>query len=323
MTLLQLYNSVAQLGFEDSLDDGGTIRFLQAANRAMLQVNEIRPRKKLFTLNHIDTARLVSVRADWVDVDEEISFVSDDAKAIYFEACGEGEAKIDIYYQMNVDGVWEDKSMSALEPIIFKTNGFAPFKRIVSFGDKYITEIIKSNNNENKRYIGVRITFRGNNAFTVRNLAMYHTIYSSEDERIPEFGTSIQYDMTKLVPDFLRFGTPLTVVRNGAFLTESNYSIIGGNRLVLPQSGFGAYNVEYIYKPQQFSYTDDITDETQINLDDDLCALLPLLIASYIWLDDEPEKAQYYLNLYTERSFAISNATRANSTLPFISVNGW
>jgi hypothetical protein len=144
-----------------------------------------------------------------------------------------------------------------------------------------------------------------------------------DEERIPEFGASIQYDMTKLVSDFLRFGTPLTVIRNGAFLTESNYSIIGGNRLVLPQSGFGAYNVEYIYKPQQFKYTDDIDDDTHINLDDDLCALLPLLIASYIWLDDEPEKAQYYLNLYTERSFAISNATRANSTLPFISVNGW
>ena len=33
-------------------------------------------------------------------------------------------------------------------------------------------------------------------------------------------------------------------------------------------------------------------------LDDDVAELVPLLVASYIWLDDEPEKSVRYKNLY-------------------------
>ena len=332
MTLLELYNSVAQLGFEDSLDDGGTIRFLQATNRAILQVNEIRPRKKLFTLNHIDTSTLTATRVDWCDVDGEMIFTADLAKGIYFEVCGQGNVEINLHKRFrtsetNEDGetveIWHDNYPQIGETIQFSTNGFVPFKRLVCLGDKYITDLMQGNTEDSYYSGAVLIRFYGDVAFTVRNLAMYHTLVSRDEERIPESGASVQYDMNLLVSDFLRFGMPLSIVKNGVFVTESNYSVIGGNRLVLPQSGFGAYNVEYVCKPQQFAQNVNIDDYATIALDDDLCAVLPLLIASYIWLDDEPEKAQYYYNLYLQRSTEIASATRGNSTLPFVSVNGW
>ena len=50
MTVSQLYKSVAQLGFEDSLE--GDERFIFAANRALLQVNAIRPATSSYIINH-------------------------------------------------------------------------------------------------------------------------------------------------------------------------------------------------------------------------------------------------------------------------------
>lgn len=333
MTLLELYNSVAQLGFEDSLDDGGTIRFLQATNRSILQINELRPRKKTFVLNHIDTGSLTATRVDWCERDEEISFTGDFVKGIYFEVCGTGKYEVKLPKQVR-DGEnqpWEDNfDIVAYES--FSENGFVPFKILVrNEGGKYITDICREQREKEiqnealtTRYTGaVIITFKGEYAYTIRNLAMYHTLLSDDKERIPESNALIQYDMSKLVPDFQRFGSPPLIIHQGNIVLGSAYTIVG-NRLALAQSGFGAYEIEYVAKPQQIEYKNEIPDSVQIELDEDLAALLPVLVASYIWLDDEPEKAQYYYNMYAQRAAELSRATRGDGTLPFVSVNkGW
>ena len=336
MTLLELYNSVAQLGFEDSLDDGGTIRFLQATNRSILQINELRPRKKTFALNHIDTSTLIATRVDWCERDRNISFTAHLAKGIYFEVCGIGEFVVKWHKQVRkvVDGeeVWED-NFDEIKRESFRNSGFVPFKLLAkNENNKYLADIYlpqiaresEANRLESTRYTGtVIIEFVGDFAYTIRNLAMYHTLLSDEKERIPEINQLIQYDMSALIPDFHRFGSPPVIIHNGDVLFGSAYTIVG-NRLALPQSGFGAYELEYIAKAQQINYDEDITNSVYIELDEDLAALLPVLVASYIWLDDEPEKAQYYYNMYVQRAAELSRATRGDGTLPFVSVNkGW
>lgn len=336
MTLLELYNSVAQLGFEDSLDDGGTIRFLQATNRSILQINELRPRKKTFVLNHIGTGSLTATRVDWCERDEDISFTAHLAKGIYFEVCGTGEYVVKWHKQVRkvVDGeeVWEDNS-DEIKRESFRKNGFVPFKLLAKnknnkyLADIYLPQIARESESkrlESPRYTGtVIIEFVGDFAYTIRNLAMYHTLLSDDEEHIPESNALIQYDMSKLVPDFQRFGSPPLIIHQGNIVLGSAYTIVG-NRLALAQSGFGAYEIEYVAKPQQISYNSEISDSVQIELDEDLAALLPVLVASYIWLDDEPEKAQYYYNMYAQRAAELSRATRGDGTLPFVSVNkGW
>ena len=44
MTLQDLYSAVSQLGFEDSLGDSGNDGFIYAVNRALEEVNSLRPR---------------------------------------------------------------------------------------------------------------------------------------------------------------------------------------------------------------------------------------------------------------------------------------
>ena len=57
MTVSDLYQAVAKLGFENTLEDDGV--FLYAANRALLQVNAIRPHTKLLRLHHAPLANLL------------------------------------------------------------------------------------------------------------------------------------------------------------------------------------------------------------------------------------------------------------------------
>ena len=40
--------------------------------------------------------------------------------------------------------------------------------------------------------------------------------------------------------------------------------------------------------------------DERIDVPEELAELLPLAVASFVWLDDDPEKAQYYMSLYKD-----------------------
>ena len=58
-------------------------------------------------------------------------------------------------------------------------------------------------------------------------------------------------------------------------------------------------------------------------LDVELCALLPVLIAAYVWIDDEPQKSEYYKYLYSERAAEIERKGKDTSPVIIKSSNGW
>jgi hypothetical protein len=64
------------------------------------------------------------------------------------------------------------------------------------------------------------------------------------------------------------------------------------------------------------------SDDTVIDLDEELCTLLPLLVSAYVWLDDEPEKAAQYYSLYSERTKEIVYNTKNIKPATYIT-NGW
>ena len=57
MTIKELYDSVAQLGFETSLEDND--RFYLAVNRAIIQINRLRPKTKVYALSHFPIDNLL------------------------------------------------------------------------------------------------------------------------------------------------------------------------------------------------------------------------------------------------------------------------
>ena len=301
MKVSELYSQVSQLGFEESLESDN--RFYYAVNRAIFQVNALRPATKVIEINHSPLDNLLGNNSS--KIEEKISdlyFEASRGVAYYFEADGEGIAYIEMYDKEE----WR---------IIGETSWNSPF------GFVSLKDFIKADG----AFIDspIRLHFTGEFVYSVRNVAIYGALRSSQKEQIPAFSQYVAYDMSNLVEDFLEFSTPPIYsaeyeVLDGEYFVESN-SILFLSRFIA-----GVYRVSYKCKPVLLSFDDEAPEnETEIDLDDELCSLLPMLVAAYVWADDEPEKAQYYLSLYRERAAIIEAKKTDISPVLIINKNGW
>lgn len=302
MTVSELYHSVAQLGFEESLEDND--RFFYAANRALLQVNSIRPVTSAYVINHKTMENRVREESFTpIEKTDDLFFEASDVKAYYFEADGNGTAYIDAY----------DEYASRWEPINTITlkagAGFSAHYGFIKKDGKFI----------NGR---VRIHFAGEYLYSVRNVAMYAYVYSDSEDDIPAFSLYTRYDISELTDDFLSLASPPIQEEHERRYLNQGYDVENGRVILLPYGADGIYRVVYNRKPNVIKNEGEITEDV-IDLDEELCSLLPVLIASYIWMDDEPEKAEYYLVLYRERAADIERRIRSAKPVTIKSINGW
>jgi hypothetical protein len=317
MTLQDLYKSVSQLGFEDSLGEDGNSRFIYATNRAMLQVSALRPAKRRIVLNHKVPKNLLS-EPNVIETDAALEYSLPKGKAFYVEASGEGTVTVGIEMKEKIGETWVNKLVSDTTPQTFDSTAFETIKGFIKFNGQFIDGC---NDTDIKKYLGIKLTITPNGAtMTVRNLAIYDTIYSTDVEKITSSGDMTAYDIRAIVSDFERFDTPPIFL--SAKNMEIEYDVDDNGKLYLPRQKTGEYTVSYIHKVRLIENLDNIETET-IDLADDLAALLPNLIAAYVWLDDEAEKAQFYYNLYLQQSAEIERRKTDASPMTMMSVYGW
>ena len=309
MTVSELYNSVAQLGFEDSLENDA--RFVFAANRALLQVNALRPAVGYRIINHKPQKNKAEPNVCYpIEKIEPLDFYAENVKAYYFEVAGKGTLTV---YAENEIGGWRP-----IDNLNFDSELPARFKAYRGF--------IK---NDGEFYKGkIKLTFDGEYLYSVQCVAMYEHLYSNNAEDIPAYGKHLRYDISALASDFLGLMSP-PIIENistdvsGKYLTDE-YDIENGRVVLLPNSISGVFKITYKRKPTIISAEKTAaSNETKIDLDEDLCALLPLLVSSYVWVEDEPEKAQYYLSLYSERAIDIDRRNVSQAPVKMINATEW
>ncbi len=304
MRVQELYKQVAQLGFEDSLEDDD--RFYYAANRALLQVNSLRPAISAYGIIHRPMANLV-MESTFSPIErfDDLVFEVADAKAYYFEADGDGMVYIE--GQDGESGAWA--IIGAQE---FSSAGrFTPYKGFIKKDGSFVSG-------------QVRLRFVGEFLYSVRNVAMYRHIRSHSVADIPAYEPYTRYDISALVPDFLSLNSPPISEDEEYEKLDQNYDVEGGRVILLPYSVGGCFKVLYKRKPKEIENTGMASDdEAVIDLDEELCALLPMLIASYVWVEDEPSMAEYYLSLYRERATDIERRTRNAAPVAIKNTNGW
>ncbi len=298
MRVSDLYREVAQLGFEDSLESGD--RFLFAANRALLQIGAIRPREGVLLLSHRPLENQIAASGfAAISRSEDLCFYAPRARAFYFECDGNGTA----YIEREQNGEW----LQIGEVILAAAGGlFTPYRGFVRADGEFF---------EGR----VRLRFAGDFTYAVRGVAMYDETFSENPDDIPAYAPSMRYDVAALAPDFLSFCLP-PIKEDVAYETED------GRILVLPREAErGLYRVCYKRIPKKIDGEQMPEDnDTELDLDTDLCALLPLLVAAYIWLEDEPSMAQYYLSLYRERVAEFEkNDTSPIRAAVFKDATGW
>lgn len=304
MLVSELYKQVAQLGFEDSLEDEN--RFYYAANRALLQVNSIRPAVSAYVINHKPMANLVKVDTfSPIERSEDLCFEATDAKAYYFEADGNGA----LYIERWDDASGEWVIIDSLE--FTSTRRFIPYKGFIKRDGAFTTGQI-------------RLRFVGEFLYSVKNVAMYRHIYSSSEADIPAFEPYTRYDISALVPDFLSLGSPPISEDENYVRLNQNYDVEGGKVILLPYSAEGCFKVLYNRRPAEIEIIGNASeDEATVDLDEELCAILPILIASYVWVEDEPSMAEYYLSLYRERAMDIERRIKNATPVTIRNTNGW
>ena len=102
--------------------------------------------------------------------------------------------------------------------------------------------------------------------------------------------------------------------------TDRTLSVrITEDTLFLSHVPAGDIEVRYVHRPSEVSGTDE---NERIDVVKSRVHLLPLLVASYVFLEDEPERSQYYLTLYRDAMLRMGSV-RPSYTTTYADVLGW
>lgn len=159
------------------------------------------------------------------------------------------------------------------------------------------------------------ITFLGEYSFDIYSLAVFLSVDGPNTASIPIYGEERCYDLRVLYPDIL---TPHSLPRTKDGVTISG-SLIRDGVMYIPWGFSGEAQLTYRRAP--YVATGDDMDEA-IDISREVEELLPLLVASYLWLDDDSDKAQYYMSLYRS-GMATVQATGATELGRAYTTNGW
>lgn len=301
MTIQELKDAVAKLGFEDVLEDDK--QFYLTVNRCIFQVSRVRPAVSTLRIDHFPIKNQLNTVPSVVErySGEAKYFYGLKVKAYYFEADGNGTATIERFDEDTQE--WVTAKIITLS----SSHKFKAYKGFVLNGEDFIEG-------------EVRIKFSGNYAYGIRNVAFFEILTSAEETDVPTFEAYSKYECGALVSDFHAFASPPIFDDLGQAI-EPYYKIEGKDKLLLPREKSGSYIIKYERKHAQISEADELT--TEIDLDDDLAAILPNLCASYILADAEPQKAEYYLGLYREQVQEIVVRTRNIEPIVMKSCNNW
>ena len=170
----------------------------------------------------------------------------------------------------------------------------------------------------------IRLRFTGEYLYSVKNVALYQYLYGGEVADIPAYEAYTRYDVKELVPDFMALCSPPIREEEENTLLNQEYEQEGDSIILLPYDKRGVYKVLYEHRPTAIENTGATTEDTQeLDLDDELCSLMPILVASYVWIEDEPEKSEYYMSLYRERVQEIVLFRKETAPVLIKNVNGW
>ena len=159
------------------------------------------------------------------------------------------------------------------------------------------------------------IRFLGEFRYTVYDLSIFSEVFAAGDKP-PKFGQACEYDLGNIFPDFLCAITSPTDGKGKKIVGAT----VSSGVMYIPYGYIGEVVVEYRKCAPEVSIN---APDAQIDIPAELASLVPLLAAAYVWLDDDAEKAQYYMSLYKEAISAVKYYGKEISDGTYYDVNGW
>lgn len=247
----------------------------QAINRAVQRIcNEVKPILGKYVISQYPLDSLLQNPTANLEAQhysgKPIVFSASGAKSYYFECDGTGQATIK--------------------------------------DDTATVAVTMTGNREFKVYKGfcsgnVTITFSGDFSYNIRNVAVYGEKLSADVKDIPPYTRNVYYDFKELTKEdgkvvFDGFADEMTRDDNTEIKPISNFQMVGRDTLVL--NGFDTCQFTVYYKKKPTTITESTPDDFEIELDNHIQCLVPVLASFYVWNDDNLQRATQYYNDYEE-----------------------
>ena len=157
------------------------------------------------------------------------------------------------------------------------------------------------------------LTISADEDLTVLGLASFLGSFGSGTKSIPVYEESYLIDPSEHIKDFRSLAGPVTR-ENGQIETQVGTC---GNHLTLPFLYGGTLVITYYRTPRAILRTGE-----DIDLPRECEPLYPLLVSAYLWLDDDSDKAQYYMALYRDGIARLEKSDRSAVRSTYVT-NGW
>ena len=330
MTIQQLMDAVANLGFESELNDVDVISptvFFPALNKAVYKVNEIRPRMGEISFAH-NPIKSVYVFDQFAHTDKDIVMNGGNSVAFSFKANGEISFSVSVTANDGIidSAVTVTANGDEIQP---DTNGVYSLARNAS---GYIV----------KGYVGKRngatpdvtVTFIGDFYYSISRFSYFGNAYSSDVNDVPLYSEYVSYSLPTIAKDFLSMQRGSVTDSDGNILRYADDYLVKNDRdILLPWYCRPLYiNVTYTRKLWQYSVDGAVNEygeevdgglQTDIDIDEDLAQLLPNLVAFYVLQDDEPQKANNYYQIFMSEYNEKKSLERRTSPTPYDLRNTW
>ena len=162
---------------------------------------------------------------------------------------------------------------------------------------------------------GATISFTGDFTYNIYGFSCYGELVSGSEADINEYTPTVSYDMNRLYGDFLAFlevpksadgPVPDATVKNGV--------------LTIPRGKYDEVYLTYSRMPRRITAD---SQEAEIDISGECTPLLSLLTTAYLWLEEDPEKSQYYMSLYNSEMSFIRRYNTSHSGGEYRDVLGW
>lgn len=169
----------------------------------------------------------------------------------------------------------------------------------------------------------VSLVIEAKSPVTVTNLCFYDCSFE-DDTKVPPYEKYIKIPMKEAVDDFYQLAPAelYDLGDNGNdYIVANKYFQEADNTLVIPRDKTGQYVIHYRAYPQQITLA--TPDDTELALDPEVAALIPLYMASQLYKDDDNAIATVYRNEFEIGREALDQGAQVPKREKFIPSSGW
>ena len=169
----------------------------------------------------------------------------------------------------------------------------------------------------------VSIVIAANSPISITNMCFYGVEFLT-DADVPQYEKYINIKMDDVVSDFYQLA-PAELYDIGTsgndYIVADKYFQEADKTLVIPRSERGIFRIHYRAYPQQITL--DTADDTELALDPEVAALVPIYMASELYKDDDNAIATVYRNEFEVGREALSQGALIPKKEKFVPSSGW